>query len=113
VEGGLAWVPFLMQRLDHTVMMRPSEAPLLTRLPSDYMRDFYYTTQPMEATNIRELQATLEFINANDRLLYASDFPHWDWDPPSRIWDLPFLSDEDRRAILGANAERLFGYAQS
>ena len=113
VEGGLAWIPFLMQRLDHTVMMRPSEAPLLTRLPSDYMRDFYYTTQPMEATNIRELQATLEFINANDRLLYASDFPHWDWDPPSRIWDLPFLSDEDRRAILGDNAERLFGFAQS
>jgi predicted TIM-barrel fold metal-dependent hydrolase len=110
VESGLAWIPFLMQRLDHTVMMRPSEAPLLTRLPSEYMRRFYYTTQPMEATSIRELQATLEFIGANDRLLYASDFPHWDWDPPSRIWDLPFLDEADKRAILGANAERLFGF---
>src|SRR5256886_8945504 len=27
IESGLAWVPFLMQRLDHEFMMRPSEAP--------------------------------------------------------------------------------------
>src|SRR5215471_21265215 len=29
IESGLAWVPFLMQRLDHEYMLRPSEAPLL------------------------------------------------------------------------------------
>ena len=27
IEAGLAWVPFLMQRLDHEYMLRPSEAP--------------------------------------------------------------------------------------
>jgi predicted TIM-barrel fold metal-dependent hydrolase len=27
IESGLAWVPFLMQRLDHEYMMRPSECP--------------------------------------------------------------------------------------
>ena len=48
IEAGLAWVPFLMQRLDHEYMMRPSEAPLLKKKPSDYMRDMYYSTQPME-----------------------------------------------------------------
>ena len=25
IEAGLAWVPFLMQRLDHEYMLRPSE----------------------------------------------------------------------------------------
>ena len=25
MESGLAWVPFLMQRLDHEYMLRPSE----------------------------------------------------------------------------------------
>jgi uncharacterized protein len=35
VESGLAWVPFLMQRLDDQCLMRPSEAPMLKRLPSE------------------------------------------------------------------------------
>ena len=34
IESGLAWVPFLMQRLDHEYMLRPSEAPLLKKKPS-------------------------------------------------------------------------------
>ena len=34
IEAGLAWVPFLMQRLDHEYMLRPSECPLLKKKPS-------------------------------------------------------------------------------
>ncbi len=37
IESGLAWIPFLMQRLDSEYMMRSSEAPLLKRRPSEYM----------------------------------------------------------------------------
>ena len=37
IESGLAWVPFLMQRLDSEYMMRSSEAPLLKRRPSEYI----------------------------------------------------------------------------
>ena len=54
VESGLAWVPFLMQRLDDQYLMRTSEAPLLKRLPSDYMREnCWYSSQPMERTNMK------------------------------------------------------------
>jgi predicted TIM-barrel fold metal-dependent hydrolase len=48
IEGGLAWIPWLMQRLDNEYKMRSSECPALKRLPSEYMRDMYYTTQPMD-----------------------------------------------------------------
>ena len=41
VESGLAWIPFLMQRLDNEYMMRSYEVPLLKRKPSDYMREMY------------------------------------------------------------------------
>jgi predicted TIM-barrel fold metal-dependent hydrolase len=110
IEAGLAWIPFLMQRLDHEYMMRSSEAPLLQRLPSDYMRDMFYTSQPMEAHgNLKALEVTFEMMNAKRQLLYASDWPHWDFDLPSRIYDLPFLDDESRRRILGLNAKELFG----
>ena len=48
IEAGLAWIPFLMQRLDHEYMMRPSECPSLKKKPSEYMREMYYSTQPIE-----------------------------------------------------------------
>lgn len=109
IESGLAWIPFIMQRLDHQYVMRSSEAPLLQRLPSEYMREMFYTTQPMEAhTNAAALELTFEMIDAERQLLYASDWPHWDFDLPSRIYDLPFLSEEAKRRILGGNAQRLF-----
>jgi predicted TIM-barrel fold metal-dependent hydrolase len=108
VESGVAWIPFLMQRLDHEYMMRSCEAPLLKRLPSDYMRDMFYTTQPLERANLKLLQCTMDAMNAETQLLFASDWPHWDFDPPSSITTLPFLSDQAKRNILGLNAARLF-----
>lgn len=108
IEAGLAWVPFLMQRLDHEFMMRSSECPLLKKKPSEYMRDMYYSTQPMEIQNMAALEVTFDMINAETQLLYSSDYPHWDFDLPSTISDLPFVSERARHNILGGNAARLF-----
>ena len=72
------------------------------------MRDMFYTTQPMERSNETLLAATMEGINASSQMLYASDWPHWDFDLPSVIWDLPFLNETAKRNILGYNAARLF-----
>lgn len=108
VESGLAWVPFLMQRLDHEYMMRSCEAPLLKRRPSEYMREMFYTSQPLEKSDMRLLEATMEAINAKTQLLFASDWPHWDFDTPGAVATLPFLDDEAKRNILGLNAARVF-----
>ena len=108
IESGLAWLPFLMQRLDHEYLMRVSEAPLLKRLPSEYIAEMYYTMQPMEATNLKLLEGTFEAIRADTQLLYASDWPHWDFDVPAKVFDLPFLDQRAKRNILGLNASRVF-----
>ena len=108
IESGVAWVPFLMQRLDHEYMLRPSEAPLLKKKPSDYMRDMYYSTQPMEIQDYEAMECTFRMMNAETQLLYSSDYPHWDFDLPSTIWDLPFLSEKAKHNILGGTAARLF-----
>jgi predicted TIM-barrel fold metal-dependent hydrolase len=108
IESGLAWVPFLMQRLDHEFMLRPSEAPLLKKKPSDYMRDMYYSSQPMEIQDYDAMECTFRMMNAETQLLYSSDYPHWDFDLPSTIWDLPFLTEKARHNILGGTAARLF-----
>ncbi len=108
IESGLAWVPFLMQRLDHEYMLRPSECPLLKKLPSDYMRDMYYSSQPMERVDMKAMECTFRMINAETQLLYSSDYPHWDFDLPSTIYDLPFLSEKGKHNILGGTAAKLF-----
>lgn len=113
IESGLAWVPFLMQRLDHEWTMRSSETPMLSRAPSTYIREMYFTSQPMERPeNPDVLRTTFEMIDAENRLLYSSDYPHWDFDVPATIYDIPFLSERAKRKILGLNAARLFGLPQ-
>jgi uncharacterized protein len=110
VESGLAWLPFMMQRLDSEYMMRSSEAPMLRRRPSEYIRDMYFTSQPLETSNLKLTQATMEAVKADTQLLFASDWPHWDFDLPTTITDLPFLSEQAKRNILGLNAARAFGF---
>ena len=108
LESGLSWIPFIMQRLDSEYMLRSSEAPALKRLPSEYIREMYFSSQPMERHNLEALELTLKMMKAETQLLYASDWPHQDFDLPSTIFDLPFLSDTAKRNILGETALKLF-----
>jgi predicted TIM-barrel fold metal-dependent hydrolase len=48
-------------------------------------------------------------MDAEHTLLYSSDWPHWDFDPPARIMTIDRLSETARNNILGRNAQRLFG----
>jgi uncharacterized protein len=110
IESGLTWAYCLMQRLDHSFMMRTSDCPSLKRKPSDYMREMFYSSQPMEKPADKSiLEATFKMINAETQLLWSSDYPHWDFDTPGVIYDLPFLSEKAKRNILGANAAKVFG----
>ncbi|MEU7144623.1 amidohydrolase family protein [Nocardia sp. NPDC046473] len=109
IESGLAWLPFLMQRLDHEFILRTSDAPLLRRAPSDYMREMYYTSQPLEMPDPDLLQSTLKAIDAENTLMYSSDWPHWDFDTPGRIMSIPNLSEHAKNNILGGTALKVFG----
>ena len=108
IESGIAWLAFMTQRFDNEYLMRTSEAPALKKLPSEYIADMYYTTQPMERTNLELLEATFNCFNAKEHLMYASDWPHWDFDLPSTVLELPFLDDEAKRNILGLNARKVY-----
>ena len=109
IESGLTWAYSLMQRLDHSYKMRTSDCPSLKRKPSEYMREMYFSSQPMEMPDDPSiLEATFKMINAETQLVWSSDYPHWDFDLPGVIYDLPFLNEQSKRNILGGNAARLF-----
>ena len=109
IEAGLAWVPFLMQRLDHEYMMRSSEAPAAeeeaVRL---HARHVLLVAADGDPGHARRWRCTFRMINAETQLLYSSDYPHWDFDLPQTIYDLPFLSEKAKHNILGGTAARLF-----
>lgn len=109
MEAGQAWVPFTIARLDNEYKQRSSEAPLLKRLPSEYIRDMYFTTQPFEShERAGDTRAMFDMMDGGRSLLFASDYPHQDFDTPAAIWDQPRFSDEEKRAVLGGNALELF-----
>jgi predicted TIM-barrel fold metal-dependent hydrolase len=89
--------------------MESSEAPLLTKNPSEYVKDFYFSSQPLERPQTKSsLESVFRAFNAETQLMYASDYPHPDFDVPSVIYDLPFLSEAAKKNILGENAKRVF-----
>jgi len=73
------------------------------------MREFFYTVQPLEQPESAEqLRLTLARIGAG-QVLYASDYPHWDFDMPHALSRLSFLSQSECEAVLALNAVRAFG----
>ncbi len=109
VEAGFAWAPSLGWRLDRVWRQNRHELPHVKRPPSEYMRqNVWYTTQPFEEPDRRShLKDTFEWIGW-DRLLFATDYPHWDFDDPQRI-PLPRADAETRNAFFLQNARDLYG----
>jgi predicted TIM-barrel fold metal-dependent hydrolase len=111
IETGFAWLPALGWRLDKHWQRMRDEVPHVKRPPSEYLREhFWVSTQPMEETDKPdELIDVMEWIGF-DRLLFASDYPHWDFDDPLLALP-PSLTDARRRAIYGDNARALYRLA--
>ncbi len=106
IEAGFAWLPALGWRLDKHWKRLRDEVPHLKRAPSEYLREhFWVSTQPMEETEKPEhLLDVMDWIGW-DKILFASDYPHWDFDDP--VLALPPSLDETRRR------KNLFGQRES
>jgi len=108
-EGGFAWVLPLMWRMDRAWHQLRSEVPHVERPPSEYVREhIWFTTQPMEEPERKgDLVSMLEEMSMTDHLMFASDYPHWDFDPPGTV--LPReLGDDVVEAIMSGNARNLY-----
>lgn len=109
LEGGFAWLPALMWRLDKNYRGLREEVPWLKRLPSEYIRTHLRSsTQPMEdPPNPQHLLQIIDMIGQDHFLMFATDYPHWDFDAPDRA--VPsVIKGELREKIMWKNAAELY-----
>src|SRR3954470_9451606 len=109
LEVGATWlVPYLDRLDEHWKLRGEVEAPHLTRLPSETVREapYYFSIEPGETL----LPETVAVLGAQ-HFMYASDYPHWDSEFPHNIDELrdhPRLSDADKQAIFYDNARAFY-----
>ncbi|MER9294808.1 amidohydrolase family protein, partial [Mesorhizobium sp. M0510] len=108
IENGCAWSIGLGQRLDMLWQRMGSEVASLKHPPSHYLRqNFYFSTQPVEEPdNPEDLNYLFEQIGW-DRLLYASDYPHWDFDDPRYAFKAR-ISEEHKALLFRENAKNVY-----
>jgi predicted TIM-barrel fold metal-dependent hydrolase len=106
-EGGLGWVPWIALRMDKEYIERRRDVPFLTEPPSHYVRDMFYATQPIEEPErMADMAALMNLFDGENCVVFASDWPHHDFDHPDKVLQIP-VSVEARRKIMGGNAARL------
>ena len=109
MEAGTGWIPWIANRLDKEYIERRREVPLLQERPSHYMRRFRYGTQPIEEPEARtDVVKLFELFDGEHTAMFASDWPHHDFDHTQHVFGLPF-APEARRRIMGLNAAEFFG----
>lgn len=111
LECGVGWVPYWMERMDEEWEKRGKvEAPLCKRKPSEYVKsgNLFFALEPEEET----VPYVIERIGA-DKILFASDYPHWDGMFPhvvSIIRGRKDISEDAKAKIMGENAKRFYGW---
>ena len=105
LEAGCGFFPYYLARLDEHFEKRPGEMPI-PRRPSEYVEQgrVLVSCEPDE----HAIAYVCETVGA-DKILYASDYPHWDSDFPNSVKSIrerEDLSEDAKRDILGANAAR-------
>ena len=111
LECGAGWVPYWMERMDEEWEKRGKvEAPLCKQKPSEYVKhgNWFFAMEPEEET----VPYVIERIG-DDKILFASDYPHWDGMFPyvtATIRGRKDISEQAKTKILGENAKRFYGW---
>jgi predicted TIM-barrel fold metal-dependent hydrolase len=110
VEAGLAWIPYMLDRLDRMVHRHhwtDFDMPI-NELPS-----FYWHRNMAATFEEDELGIELRDRIGVENLMWATDYPHPDstWPESQKVIREHFtgIDADDMRAIVGGNAARFYG----
>jgi len=82
IESGVTWLPGFLWRFGKFWRGLRTEVPWVDRAPWEIVRDhFRLTVQPFDAPDDpHAVERAIDHLRSDDILLYASDYPHWQFD---------------------------------
>ena len=112
-EGGIGWMPWLLERIDYTWERHSGYQDYNTSVrPSELVQEHIYGCFISDRTGI-----LLRHEIGIDRIMWEGDYPHSDSQfPGSRkraVEAFEDVPDEDVRKIVETNARRLFRFPRS
>ncbi|HEX7064565.1 MAG TPA: amidohydrolase family protein [Bacillales bacterium] len=107
IEGGFTYAPHLMRKMDQQYKDLRHEVPWVKRMPSRIVQEHIcFTTQPMEEMSKKEFMQYVDQMGSEDMICFSTDYPHWDYDSPTRA--LPSLDESLRQKIFYENANAFY-----
>ncbi len=104
IESGVTWLPGFLWRFGKFWRGLRTEVPWVDRAPWEIVRDhFRLTIQPFDAPDDPQaVERAIEHLRSDDILLYASDYPHWQFDGddvvPAGLFAGAAAQDRDRQS---------------
>ncbi|MPZ59284.1 MAG: amidohydrolase family protein [Rhizobiales bacterium] len=82
MESGVTWLPGFLWRFSKFWRGLRTEVPWVDRPPDEIVRDHVrLTVQPFDVPEDSEAaERAIEHLRSDDILLFASDYPHWQFD---------------------------------
>lgn len=105
-HGG-GYLPHYSGRLDRNYENQPASRVNISKLPSQYLRDFYFDTCVYGAD---VLEALIEKVGV-DRIVFGTDYPVGERDPFATLKSCKSLSDADREMITRTTPAKILGSA--
>ena len=112
MESGVTWLPGFLWRLSKFWRGVRSEVPWVDRPPAEIVRDHVrLTIQPFDAPDDPAItEQMVDHLDSDDILLYASDFPHWQFDgddaPAAGLAGIAQEEDSGRQSACDLSASQ-------
>jgi predicted TIM-barrel fold metal-dependent hydrolase len=112
LEGGFAWLPPFLWRIDKEWKGLRREVPWVERLPSAIVRDHVrLSVQPIGAGPPADFRRVVEWLGSDELLMFGSDYPHGHSDTVEKVLDV--LPAGAHAPLMAGNARDHYGLGGS
>jgi uncharacterized protein len=81
LESGVSWLPPFIWRAVKTWRGVRAEVPWVKQSPAEIIREHIrVTTQPFDAPDQETVERIVEQVDCDEMFLFASDYPHWQFE---------------------------------